>query len=64
MKQIYHVENLPLAFENELLAFPEGQHDDYVDSMTNGYAAINKAYGFTDSGFTFDLNGKDNVFSI
>ncbi len=64
MKQIYHVENLPLAFENELMAFPEGQHDDYVDSLTNGYAAINKAYGFTDSGFTFDLNGKDNVFSI
>jgi len=63
-KQVYHVDGLSLSFENELLAFPEGKHDDMVDSMTNGYAAINRAYGFGDNGFTFELGSKDNVFSI
>jgi hypothetical protein len=35
-----------------------------VDSLTNGYAAINRAYGFGDNGFTFELGAKDNVFSF
>ena len=64
LKQIYHVEGLSLSFENELLAFPEGAHDDMVDSLTNGYAALNRAYGFVDNGFSFELGAKNNVFDM
>jgi predicted phage terminase large subunit-like protein len=64
LKQVYHVEGLPLSFENELLSFPEGENDDYEDAMEKAYKAINIAYGFTSGGFTFDLSEKDNVFSF
>jgi predicted phage terminase large subunit-like protein len=62
--QVWHVEGLSLSFENELLSFPEGEHDDYEDAMEKAYKAINIAYGFTSGGFTFDLSEKDNVFSF
>jgi len=62
LRQIYHAEDLPLSFEAELLAFPEGEHDDYEDSMSVAYAALNRAFGFTDSDLIFELGEKSASF--
>jgi predicted phage terminase large subunit-like protein len=34
---IYHDPGLPTAFENELLAFPQGEHDDWVDALAYAF---------------------------
>ncbi|MES4793345.1 MAG: hypothetical protein C4321_10555 [Chloroflexota bacterium] len=31
---IYHLDSLPPEFENEVLAFPESLHDDFVDALS------------------------------
>jgi len=38
--QIYHVRGLPPEFESELLSFPIGAHDDFVDSLAYAWQAL------------------------
>lgn len=64
LMQVFHAEGLPLYFENELLSFPEGEHDDMVDAISVAHTAINLACGFTTNEFNFELIKKDNVFSL
>lgn len=40
---IYHDPELPQAFEDELLAFPQGDHDDYVDGLGNAFMVAGAA---------------------
>lgn len=40
--QVYHLRGLISDFEKELLEFPVGEHDDFVDAMSIAYAALNK----------------------
>jgi predicted phage terminase large subunit-like protein len=35
--QVFHMYNLPIEFEAELLSFPVGEHDDMVDSLYDAY---------------------------
>lgn len=35
---VWHDESLPMYFEEELLSFPVGEHDDLVDSLVYSYA--------------------------
>lgn len=37
---VYHVRGLPGEFENELLSFPEGEHDDMVDALVYADRAV------------------------
>lgn len=37
---VVHSRDLPPAFEKELLAFPNGEHDDMVDACVYAYAAL------------------------
>lgn len=39
---VYHCEGLPRHFEDELLSFPIGAHDDMVDAMAYGFSALAK----------------------
>lgn len=39
---IYHAHGLPRDFEQELLTFPVGQHDDYVDALGYAWIALQK----------------------
>lgn len=39
---VYHADGLPRAFEDELLSFPMGEHDDQVDAVSYAFACINK----------------------
>ena len=32
--------NLPGGFEDELLSFPVGDHDDFVDALAYSFAAL------------------------
>jgi predicted phage terminase large subunit-like protein len=41
--QVLHVRGLPQEFEAELLGFPMGAHDDYVDSMSIAFAALDES---------------------
>jgi predicted phage terminase large subunit-like protein len=38
---IYHAQNLPNEFLDELLSFPEVKHDDFVDALSTAYQALN-----------------------
>jgi len=40
--QIYHTRALDPAFESELLSFPMGQHDDFIDAMSVAFAALDE----------------------
>lgn len=40
---IYHTPNLPEAFEDELLRFPEGEHDDMVDALVYAMKGFDNA---------------------
>lgn len=40
--QVFHVRGLDQAFESELLSFPMGAHDDFVDSMSIAFAALDE----------------------
>lgn len=46
LRQVYHAENLPLSFENELLGFPESEHDDYEDAEGFAHKTINIVTGY------------------
>lgn len=35
---VWHADDLPMYFEEELLSFPVGEHDDLVDATVYGYA--------------------------
>jgi predicted phage terminase large subunit-like protein len=37
---VYHAPDLPREFEQELLAFPVGKHDDMVDAASYAFAAL------------------------
>lgn len=37
---IWHVEGLPDYFEDELLSFPQGEHDDLVDAMAYAFSLV------------------------
>ena len=39
---VYHNRNLSQVFENELLSFPEGEHDDMIDACSYAYQMLNK----------------------
>lgn len=55
--QIWHTRGLDPAFESELLAFPMGAHDDFVDSMSIAFAAFDD--GAVDCGWGVSrLKGK------
>jgi predicted phage terminase large subunit-like protein len=41
--QVYHAPGLPLEFENELLSFPVGEHDDMIDSLSIAFIALGMA---------------------
>ena len=45
--EIVHLRDLPGAWENELLAFPAGNHDDMVDAMSIAWAAMGEGEGVT-----------------
>lgn len=65
LKHVFHVDGLPLSFENELCSFPEGANDDYEDALEKAYKAINIAYGFTNNNeFMFELQEQESVFSL
>jgi hypothetical protein len=36
---VYHAPGLPAYFEDELLSFPAGQHDDMVDALVMAHDA-------------------------
>jgi predicted phage terminase large subunit-like protein len=38
--QVYHSRDLPQAFEAELLSFPVGEHDDFVDALAYSWMAL------------------------
>jgi len=40
---IYHDPDLPTTFENELLAFPQGEHDDWVDALAYAFNLLRAA---------------------
>lgn len=40
--EVYHLRSLPPEFEDELFAFPNGQHDDQVDAMSCAWAVLGK----------------------
>ena len=40
---VYHAPDLPAEFEQELLAFPVGTHDDMVDAASYAFAALGSA---------------------
>lgn len=40
-KLIYHADNLPNDFVDEVLSFPEVKHDDFVDALSTAYQALN-----------------------
>jgi predicted phage terminase large subunit-like protein len=40
-KLIYHADNLPNDFIDEVLSFPEVKHDDFVDALSTAYQALN-----------------------
>lgn len=40
---VRHVPGLPAAFEDELLSFPVGEHDDLVDALAYAWAALGMA---------------------
>jgi predicted phage terminase large subunit-like protein len=45
---IYHdtdTNDLPKSFEDEILAFPQGDHDDFVDGFGNAYKVANQGGG-------------------
>lgn len=42
---VYHDPDLPSAFENEILSFPVGDHDDQVDAMVYAYEAMSGVGG-------------------
>jgi phage terminase large subunit-like protein len=37
---VHHLRSLPTFFDDELLAFPVGKHDDMVDALSCAYAAM------------------------
>jgi predicted phage terminase large subunit-like protein len=37
---VYHLRGLPLAFKEEITAFPTGEHDDFVDAMAYAWEAL------------------------
>lgn len=39
---VYHAKDLPRIFEDELLSFPMGEHDDMVDAMAYAFSQIEK----------------------
>ena len=40
--QVVHLRDLPSAFENELLSFPAGEHDDQIDAMSIAWSALSE----------------------
>lgn len=64
LNQVFHVENLPLSFENELLSFPEGEHDDYEDALVNAKKAIDLGNGFISSSESFLTLGGEEGFEF
>ena len=40
---VYHDPELPRSFENEILSFPVGDHDDQVDALVYAYEAMSGA---------------------
>ena len=42
---VYHMRGLPAEFENELLSFPEGEHDDMVDALVYADRAVTSGKG-------------------
>lgn len=40
---IYHLSDLPGWFEQELLSFPVGEHDDAVDALVHAHGAVHAA---------------------
>lgn len=44
---VYHSPSLPREFEDELLVFPEGEHDDQVDALVYAYEATGLMAGLT-----------------
>lgn len=42
---IYHAPGLPRAFEEELLSFPVGDHDDQVDALAYAWRVVGEASG-------------------
>ncbi len=65
LEHVFHVEGLPLSFDNELCSFPEGDHDDYVDSESNARRAINIAYGYGSTGnFEIEVLEHDENFDF
>ncbi len=41
--RVWHADDLPGDFEDELLAFPMGEHDDMVDAAAHAFAALDRA---------------------
>jgi len=56
--QVYHMKNLPLEFEAELLSFPVGDHDDYLASMVDSYYCIGNINN--DIAIPFSIKGHSN----
>ena len=42
---VYHVPGLPHFFEDELLSFPIGKHDDCVDALSYAFQMVNQRRG-------------------
>ena len=44
--QVVHVEGLPPYWQDELLSFPVGRHDDVVDAMAYAWQVIGQRKGW------------------
>lgn len=44
---VWHAPSLPREFEDELLSFPEGEHDDQVDALVYAFIAEGMAVGLS-----------------
>ena len=63
--QVFHDRGLPLVFEQELLSFPVGGHDDQCDALAYAWAAVNeypKRVPAKSSIIILDENHVNNMF--
>jgi predicted phage terminase large subunit-like protein len=58
MGQVIHARSLDPAFENELLGFPIGSHDDMCDSLAYAWQALDELQTASAGWGTSRLKGK------
>ena len=50
--QVYHINGLPLEFEQELFSFPNGRNDDQIDAMSCAWAVLGEPVSYEAQGST------------